>query len=90
MTNWVALYGLLALIFVLMLAPVFELKLDARTRKMAILAGLFLSVALMLHNASMVTANSDAVTATHVLGGIATGIGMFFIVVAAARLSGND
>ncbi len=84
---WVAAGSLGALIIALLIAPAFEVRLTKRVITPVLVGAFLMVVGLILGNASAYATDHDVLMALAILSGVATGLGLFAIVVACARFA---
>ena len=85
--TWITLSGLIVLTVVLILAITFEIPLDKRATRVAIVAALFLSLSLVCSGIVGVVTDRDVVTGLSILGSVAAGLSWFFILVGLVRFA---
>ena len=86
---WVAAGSLGALIIALLFAPAFEVRLTKRVVTPILVGAFLMVVGLVLGNALTYAPASDrdVVMALGLLSGVATGLGLFAVIVACARFA---
>ena len=84
---WVAAGSLGALIIALLFAPTFEIRLTKRVVTPILFGAFLMVVGLVLGNALTYATDREVVMALGVLSGIATGLGLFAVIVACARFA---
>lgn len=84
---WVTLSGLIVLTVILALAITFSIVLDRLASRIAIVAALFLSLALVFSSITRIVDDEDVVVTLSVLAAVASGLAWFFILVGLIRFA---